>query len=191
MNKDKKTIRQKNEQIRQLNNKIDLLESKIDLLETKLEYYRELALVDNLTKLYNRRALIENKGYNSVIFADIDHFKEINDKYGHDAGDKILVELGDFFRSNIRETDCAIRYGGDEFLILLKNCPVNEAFEKAKQLRENLSKFNQEFNHNITMSFGVSNLSDKTLEESIKEADSAMYESKDAGRDTITLYELK
>ena len=184
MNKCKKIIKRKNEMLRQYR-------AKVALLEKQLSYYRNLALIDNLTNLYNRRAVQETEGYSSVIFADIDHFKEINDAYGHDEGDKLLRELGEFFRNNIRETDCAIRWGGDEFLILLRNCPVEEAFEKANQLKAKLIEFSKSFDFDLTMSFGVSNLGNKSLEETVKEADSAMYESKEAGRDKVTLYELK
>ena len=188
MNKDKKTIRQKNEQIRQLNNKIDLLESKIDLLETKLEYYRELALVDNLTKLYNRRALIENKGYNSVIFADIDHFKEINDKYGHDAGDKILVFLTERIKACIRATDLVIRWGGEEFVVLLMGASTSVGLRIAEHIRHSVEVTENEVCP-ITISVGVSQYDGKNYHEAVKRADKALYYAKEHGRNMVVHYD--
>ena len=160
-------------------------------LKNQLALYKEAAYKDSLTNLNNRRSLESISDYDCLILGDIDHFKIINDTYGHLVGDEVLVEISSVFKHFVRETDYVCRWGGEEFLIFLKNCDDEDAYGKANLLREKIMELSSEFGFQITMSFGVSNLSDSTLEDAIKNADEAMYESKHNGRNRVTIYQLK
>jgi len=178
----------------------ELLKLRAELLRARLENrklkkelakYKEMAYKDTLTNLNNRRSLESISDYDCLILGDIDHFKIINDTYGHIVGDEVLVEISSVFKHFVRETDYVCRWGGEEFLIFLKNCDDEDAYGKANLLREKIMELSDEFGFEITMSFGVSNLSDSTLEDAIKNADEAMYESKHNGRNRVTVYQLE
>lgn len=178
----------------------ELLKLRAELLRARLENrklkkelakYKEMAYKDTLTSLNNRRSLESISDYDCLILGDIDHFKIINDTYGHLVGDEVLVEISSVFKHFVRETDYVCRWGGEEFLIFLKNCDDEDAYGKANLLREKIMELSDEFGFEITMSFGVSNLSDRTLEDAIKNADEAMYESKHNGRNRVTVYQLE
>lgn len=178
----------------------ELLKLRAELLRARLENrklkkelakYKEMAYKDTLTSLNNRRSLESISDYDCLILGDIDHFKIINDTYGHLVGDEVLVEISSVFKHFVRETDYVCRWGGEEFLIFLKNCDDEDAYGKANLLREKIMELSDEFGFEITMSFGVSNLSDNTLEDAIKNADEAMYESKHNGRNRVTVYQLE
>ena len=173
--------------------KADLLKAKLEnrKLRKELATYKEMAYKDTLTNLNNRRSLESISDYDCLILGDIDHFKIINDTYGHLVGDEVLVEISSVFKHFVRETDYVCRWGGEEFLIFLKNCDDEDAYGKANLLREKIMELSDEFGFEITMSFGVSNLSDSTLEDAIKNADEAMYESKHNGRNRVTVYQLE
>ena len=171
----------------------ELLRARLENRELKKELakYKEMAYKDTLTSLNNRRSLESISDYDCLILGDIDHFKIINDTYGHIVGDEVLVEISSVFKHFVRETDYVCRWGGEEFLIFLKNCDDEDAYGKANLLREKIMELSDEFGFEITMSFGVSNLSDRTLEDAIKNADEAMYESKHNGRNRVTVYQLE
>ena len=178
----------------------ELLKLRAELLRVRLENrklkkelakYKEIAYKDTLTNLNNRRSLESISDYDCLILGDIDHFKIINDTYGHIVGDEVLVEISSVFKHFVRDTDYVCRWGGEEFLIFLKNCDDEDAYGKANLLREKIMELSDEFGFEITMSFGESNLSDNTLEDAIKNADEAMYESKHNGRNRVTVYQLK
>lgn len=173
--------------------KAELLKAKLEnrKLRKELATYKEMAYKDTLTNLNNRRSLESISDYDCLILGDIDHFKIINDTYGHLVGDEVLVEISSVFKHFVRETDYVCRWGGEEFLIFLKNCDDEDAYGKANLLREKIMELSDEFGFEITMSFGVSNLSDSTLEDAIKNADEAMYESKHNGRNRVTVYQLE
>lgn len=160
-------------------------------LKRENELLKEQICKDSLTKLNNRRALENIGAYDSLILGDIDHFKIINDTYGHLVGDRVLVEISLVFKKYVRDTDLVCRWGGEEFLILLKKCNDDDAYTKASLLKEKIMELSDKFGFDITMSFGVSDLSDNTLESAIKNADEAMYESKHNGRNRVTVYQLK
>ena len=173
--------------------KAELLRARLENreLKRKLTMYKEIAYKDTLTNLNNRRSLESISDYDCLILGDIDHFKIINDTYGHLVGDEVLIEISSVFKHFVRETDYVCRWGGKEFLIFLKNCDDEDAYGKANLLREKIMELSDEFGFEITMSFGISNLSDNTLEDAIKNADEAMYESKHNGRNRVTVYQLK
>lgn len=159
-----------------------------------------LAVEDGLTKLYVVRhfkeileqEMAKAKRYNrplSIILSDIDHFKMINDTYGHLAGDFILKEVANIFKSSCRETDIPGRYGGEEFVILLPETNRDGAIEFAERLRKLIEGLTLEYNNikfNITVSFGVAELkNDATAADFIKRADEALYVAKETGRNKV------
>lgn len=158
--------------------------------------YEQQAMHDSLTLLPNRRGM---KGYIqheyerslrsgktfSFLLCDIDLFKKINDEYGHEAGDFILVKVAKLFRASIRKQDIVARWGGEEFLFLLPETNLNEAYLIAEKLRILLS--NNHFFYNdkllkVTVSIGAEALEDKNIDQAINTADKLLYQAKQAGR---------
>ncbi|HIE59284.1 MAG TPA: bifunctional diguanylate cyclase/phosphodiesterase [Hydrogenothermaceae bacterium] len=166
----------------------------------RLFFIRRKIFEDSLTKVYNRKYLgeIENsidlKDY-IVAIVDIDFFKHINDTYGHKVGDEILKQFAQLLKKNLRQEDIIIRYGGEEFLILLKkdrNFNNKKAFAILERLMNAIRSIN--FNNlKITASFGVNLDTDKArnLSDAIKKADLALYKAKREGRDKIEIYTEK
>ncbi len=161
------------------------------------DLYQEMATVDGLTAVYNRRHLDEilpheierAKRYRqplSLLMIDIDDFKKYNDTYGHPAGDKLLKALCQLLLGALRTTDMVFRYGGEEFVVLLLHTFKQEAFEVAKRLL-NLEK--QELP--ITVSIGLSHLLDDGVlskDDLIEQVDKALYQAKQSGKNQICLY---
>lgn len=160
---------------------------------------------DVLTGLYNRSYLEESfdreilrsqrqKSKLAVVMMDIDHFKAINDNYGHEAGDIVLVELGKLLRNRIRKSDIACRYGGEEILLLFFDIDnAEDAFNRVETIREEISQL--AINHHgkiiapLTASFGIAIMpqhGDNQVQ-LIAAADSALYKSKEAGRNRVTM----
>jgi diguanylate cyclase (GGDEF)-like protein len=155
----------------------------------------DMAVTDSLTGLYVRRYFMVKlqeeihraERYNkplSVVMVDLDRFKNINDTYGHDAGDRALKTISQFFQKNIRDIDAIGRYGGEEFVMLIPDADKKAAFCLAERLRKELAKVKLEDLPPITISLGIATYpSDGTdIEELIKKADAAMYEAKRKGR---------
>ncbi len=155
----------------------------------------DMAVTDSLTGLYVRRYFMVKlqeeihraERYNkrlSVVMADLDRFKKINDTYGHDAGDRALQAISKFLQKNIRDVDAIARYGGEEFVMLIPDADKEAAFCLAERLREELAKVKLEDLPPITISLGIATYpSDGTdIEELIKKADAAMYAAKQKGR---------
>ena len=128
--------------------------------------------------------------------ADIDHFKVVNDSYGHDAGDIVLQELGRLLKANIREGDIACRYGGEEFLLIMPGASLETTRERADNLRQSLKnlqvKYQDQLLKSTTISLGVAIFPDHglTAEEVIAAADAALYRAKQAGRDQVEIARL-
>ena len=127
---------------------------------------------------------------------DIDHFKKINDTYGHQAGDYILSTIGKIFSENLRSGDIVMRYGGEEFLCVLCNSKAEGAKKRAEEVREKIENFNfvyRDYKIPITISGGISIFDvekdkQKTPEDLIREADEALYIAKRTGRNKIVTY---
>ena len=152
---------------------------------------------DYLTKLNNRRKIhkvIENeitrsKRYNStfaVILLDIDNFKTTNDSFGHNAGDKVLVQISETILKTIRESDIASRWGGEEFLIFCPHTNVDGAFSLAEKLRINIEKTEFEGAGYKTASLGVTHVEHgDTVQNIIHRADEALYSAKHSGKNMV------
>ena len=169
------------------------------IINRSKEKLSRLALVDQLTLLYNRRYFddilpreVERaRRYSQELclaMIDIDHFKDFNDKYGHQKGDEVLSEVGQIISDNIRLNDIAARYGGEELALILPETPFVNAQLTADKLRsaiegESLLKTGLQ----VTVSVGVSSFEegDNAVAEMIKRADDALYKAKDAGRNRI------
>ena len=121
---------------------------------------------------------------------DVDNFKSINDRLGHDAGDEVLVLISKLLRSAIRSDDSVIRLGGDEFALVLQNCNLETAMARLNAVKTKLADIMlSEDKTNVTMSFGVSIYEEgKSLDAAVKEADMALYFSKETGRNRITAF---
>jgi diguanylate cyclase (GGDEF)-like protein len=159
-----------------------------------------VAFVDPLTSVYNRRYIDVlyfklRKRYNYVLMMiDIDNFKKINDNYGHPFGDKILRNLGNIILQSIRDYDDAIRYGGEEFLIVLYQTGVEEAMEIAEKIRKRFSnlKYEEAPELRVTVSVGIAQaVKGKGLWDTIKLADEALYKAKKLGRDRVEVNYLR
>jgi len=172
--------------------------AELRLLNAKLE---EIALTDALTGLSNRRALIDlartEVGHSrrhgrplAVMMIDIDHFKSINDRYGHHAGDKVLQRVAAVIKRVIRSSDTPVRYGGEEFVVLAPETGQAGALDLAERITQALRRETIETDHQIigiTASCGVAILDkdDQDPEQLLKRADEAMYAAKLAGRDRV------
>ncbi|WCE31596.1 GGDEF domain-containing protein [Vibrio sp. SCSIO 43137] len=164
----------------------------------------KLATKDELTDMLNRRALFDQissqasylKRKNScasVVIADIDHFKKINDSYGHEAGDVAIKQFAATIHSSVRGYDIAARYGGEEFLIFLPGADTETASAVAERIRKETEQQPLDYQGKsipFTASFGVSeyDLTDSS-DVSIARADKALYQSKSLGRNQITIYD--
>jgi diguanylate cyclase (GGDEF)-like protein/PAS domain S-box-containing protein len=169
-----------------------------------------LAFFDPLTKLPNRRMLLDRlqqamsistrRGrYGAVMFLDLDHFKKVNDKQGHEMGDLLLIEAAQRLQSCVRKCDSVTRLGGDEFVVLLEelsnltDAAATQAELVAEKIRNELSQpcMLKSYECHITPSIGISMFCDdrNNAEELIKQADGAMYQAKTAGRNTIRFFD--
>lgn len=163
-----------------------------------------LARTDVLTGLYNRRAFYEqlirlsdySASHNeplSVVMMDVDHFKAINDTYGHAAGDKVLTRVGQIFQNSIQTLDVCSRLGGEEFGVLAPKYNLQDAQVLAEKLRREIEEVRFETDgkqYSVTASFGVaSGLGN--AEEILKQADKAMYKAKENGRNRVAVLAVK
>ncbi|WCL49365.1 sensor domain-containing diguanylate cyclase [Leptospira sp. GIMC2001] len=165
---------------------------------------KKLAFIDELTMIPNRRSFyetfrkllagIQRKHRFAVIgLVDIDNFKEINDKYGHDIGDMVLIHVSKVFIENLREEDTVGRIGGEEFGLLLPETDLEGAYIVLERLRIAVKQYKffvfENFYLNVTISTGFVNIgSEQTVEEIIKCADIALYKAKSAGKDIVSSY---
>ncbi|WP_454783249.1 diguanylate cyclase [Legionella sp. WA2022007384] len=129
----------------------------------------------------------------SIVMVDLDRFKEINDKYGHAAGDSVLASVCRFIMQNMRPYDKIFRVGGDEFLLCYQNTNNELALEITERIRIGISSLKININHNktvhLTASFGISHLKTGiTIEESIENADKALYKAKEEGRNCVRVF---
>jgi diguanylate cyclase (GGDEF)-like protein len=169
---------------------------------------QKLSITDYLTGLYNIRYFYHRfteefsrtrryKFHLSCLMIDIDHFKEINDKYGHRIGDIVLKKFADLLKKHTRKSDVLARYGGEEFIMLLPQTPAQAAVAKAEALRVLIGKhrFSEiKGKRRLTVSIGVSSYPARTIknkEDIITVADNALYKAKSTGRNQVVFYNGK
>ncbi len=168
-------------------------------LECKQEELDYISKNDPLTNIYNRRGLyselkkIETTGSlvgSSVILFDIDHFKLVNDTYGHDVGDSVLTEICEVVKSFIGENEIFARYGGEEFIIVSKGTVLEETCQIAENVRAGVESHNFKTIESLTISLGVSTFRIKDTNDTwIANADAALYKAKSSGRNKVYYYE--
>ena len=186
------------------------LDEASSIIESKytLKLLKKQSIKDPLTNLYNRRYLEETlpliianakRKNNKVGFLmiDVDYFKKVNDKYGHDAGDVILKNVSNILLNSLRESDLAVRFGGEEFLAILTNLKSkNDLFKAAEKIRQTVerAKFNtgKDIIHK-TVSIGGALYPDDCEKswECIKFADLALYKAKNSGRNQVVIFDEK
>lgn len=160
----------------------------------------ETSLTDALTGVGNRRKLDQalaaeisrvrrNGGSLSAIMTDVDHFKRVNDVFGHGAGDKVLARVGELLRSQTRATDIVTRFGGEEFVVLMPHTTLAQAASKAGQLRSMLAgQIMEPLENAVTASFGVAELADEEDQEAfLGRIDTALYQAKADGRNRVVV----
>ena len=181
------------------------LKDKIEEITKLQETLWEQATQDPLTQLFNRRYFNENSNKEiqkaerskkplALLLLDADYFKDVNDRFGHDIGDQVLIKLSKIMIGECRRTDIVCRYGGEEFVILMPETNKNIAFDRAEKIRLRYQKEVSEFLKTpSTISIGIA-MWDKnleTLEEFTKAADKAMYQAKENGRNQVVIYDKK
>ena len=178
------------------------LEEIKNFLHTNLSAFRN---TDHLTELPNRHALdillkqehsrlLREKKQSSVVMLDLDNFKSINDHYGHSVGDDVLKRFAELLSTNIRQCDFVARYGGEEVLIYFANTDCNATFTIAEKLRilihQNPIIITENESIKLTCSLGIASFNDsKTIKQSIADADKALYQAKNNGRNTTVINE--
>jgi two-component system, cell cycle response regulator len=174
-----------------------------DHLRNRLEESIEAAMIDSLTGLHNRRYMeshlrtlvTEASRSNrplSVLMADIDHFKSVNDTYGHDVGDFVLKEFSTRFRRNTRGIDLACRFGGEEFMVIMPDTNMQRAYQVGERLRVAIAadpfQIRPDLGIQVTASVGIATLesADDTPESVFRRADSALFAAKRRGRNRVS-----
>lgn len=188
--------------LKDMGDRVDKLEKETEHYQERLAEQRFKSLQDSLTQLPNRAAFDERYAleYNTfnrdrhdlcIVVADIDHFKSINDNYGHSAGDKTLQVVARALKKAIRVTDFIARFGGEEFVLIMPHSKLEQISVPLEKLRRTIKtipfKFKQK-SVSITISFGATQLREgDSMQEAFDRADEALYEAKNSGRDRIVL----
>jgi len=155
-------------------------------------------IIDPLTKLYNRRHFIEIFNYYidvyeryqrlfSIIFLDIDNFKKINDTYGHQKGDDVLMEISKLIMQKIRNTDMAFRYGGEEIVIILPETDLENTYLLAERIRKSICAKINVNSKPVTVSMGIGTYKGEGLFSFLKRVDNAVYEAKKTGKNKVII----
>lgn len=189
-------IKLKDEVVIQRKRESELIEIN-ELLDTRSKTLEIQAKTDPLTGAFNRLGIEEaislglQEWHNyrkplSLVMIDIDHFKQVNDKYGHDVGDLVLSNLSNIVQQHTRTQDLFARWGGEEFVLVCRDTDLESARAIADKLRELIARQTLHKNITITASFGVATLkTNENLEQLFKAADTALYEAKSAGRNRV------
>ncbi|MBN2244935.1 MAG: diguanylate cyclase [Candidatus Aminicenantes bacterium] len=171
------------------------------------ESLRQQAIHDSLTGLYNRRYLMEmlerevrravrSRDPVGVIMLDLDHFKKINDNYGHESGDVVLQEVGRFLQTHVRQEDIVCRYGGEEFIVIMPGTSLEVCKARARSLWEGIKNIQIQVEgytiSHLSVSIGIAMSLDNNINDAselLRMADAALYKAKEKGRDTIVIAE--
>lgn len=186
--------------IEELNKANAEIEEKNAELKEMIKQLDKLSKTDSLTGLYNRRFMLDriefeadrsedNKISFTIVMGDIDCFKKINDTYGHDFGDFVLREVSNIVKGSIRKNDICARWGGEEYLIMLKDTSLEQGRVLTERLRQTINNHKFIFNGNeatFTMTFGLSEYCHpESIDEVIKKADNALYKGKNSGKNVV------
>jgi diguanylate cyclase (GGDEF)-like protein len=168
-------------------------------LKQQKDKLKEMATRDQLTGLYNRHYLLENASQKvararrhndifSLLMIDVDHFKQINDKFGHRFGDYVLEEVSRALRSSVRKEDIAARFGGEEFIIILDSSNLENSEVKANILRDKVAAIDFD-KCQITISLGVAEFcnENESFDDVLERADQALYQAKNSGRNCVVI----
>lgn len=158
----------------------------------------ELSITDKLTGLYNRQKTDEKLGEEqrkvdryseyicTIMIIDVDHFKSVNDRFGHQSGDSVLRLMAHIFTSTLRDTDVIGRWGGEEFMVILPNTSINQCAIVAENLRHTVEMYPFDLDQPITISIGIGKLKqNQSIHETIAYIDEALYEAKKSGRNQV------
>jgi diguanylate cyclase (GGDEF)-like protein/PAS domain S-box-containing protein len=194
--------KQAQEALQQIN---ENLQARVKDIESLQEQLREQAIRDPLTGVFNRRYLQEtldreiarasrNNQPVGVMIMDVDHFKKVNDSYGHRGGDQMLRALGNLLKTNIRAEDIPCRYGGEEFVIVMPGAPLNIARDRAKLIRAKFDALrvlygNLEMHTTVSLGVAAYPLHGSNAEEVLIRADRALYQAKQNGRNRVVTYQ--
>ena len=160
---------------------------------------KDMAVLDQLTGVGNRNKfkeivnpdtgelLLRDKGEASILLMDIDYFKNINDKFGHEKGDVVLEHMGRILLDSVRSTDYVIRWGGEEFLILMPECEIEDAARVAELIRKKVEDSDCDSCH-VTISVGISFYRGGDCHIAIRKADEALYQAKKSGRNQVVVH---
>lgn len=163
------------------------------------EKLQEMVVHDQLSGAYNRnvmkeiydseagRLIFDTKQQIGMLLIDIDFFKKINDKYGHEAGDRAIVHISNILHDSVRSTDYVIRWGGEEFLIIMPECNAQEAMQIAENMRYKVENLDNDI-CSMSISVGVAMYDGGDYHLTIKKADEAMYRAKRGGRNQVVFY---
>jgi len=203
INRDITHRREMQQELQAANEKLKLQLDKVELLQKKL---REQATRDPLTGLYNRRYLADSfqralvrarreETPVSVAIMDLDHFKDINDTFGHKGGDAVLKAIAELFLRHVRASDIICRYGGEEFTILMSNASLNTAAKRMEDLRkeiEGTSIIYNDKNIHVTLSIGMAGFPDHGEDDEaiLLAADNMLYQSKRNGRNQVSVAKM-
>jgi diguanylate cyclase (GGDEF)-like protein len=166
-------------------------------VERKNAELEKMIITDGLTKLYNHQHLYDQldnevkkaKRYGralSIIMFDIDDFKKVNDSYGHQVGDTVLVKIARELRESVRDVDMVGRYGGEEFLVILPETGLENAHLLADRIRQKISALKYGLDSKITISGGVAELrEDDDVQDIVGSADKLLYRAKQAGKNRV------
>lgn len=173
------------------------------ILQQKNQHLTQLATKDLLTDIHNRHMFVElfskelsqlkrQSNKLALVMIDLDHFKRINDTYGHNIGDYVLKHFASLVSTSVREADLFARWGGEEFVLLLRNAGCDEGYGVAEKIRALLETEKFEGVGQVTCSIGLTEVvDDDTLHSAIERADNAMYAAKDAGRNCTIACEAR
>lgn len=191
-------INQLNDNFNDLIFELDKRTNHLVIEETKRIYQEKLVNTDHLTGAYNRRYLNDfsndylkiikrEKKDLSLLIVDLDDFKNINDTFGHDIGDKVLIQLVKIIKKTIRENDLVVRFGGDEFIVLLPNTNVLNTRIVANKIIEEINEYNKKAEYDFSVSIGISyyQVGDNSIEDLISKADKSLYEAKRIGKNCV------
>ncbi len=166
----------------------------LQMMTRRVNKLSDEAMTDPLTGLYNRKGfevLVKRHAATEehcIIAIDIDHFKKINDKYGHAAGDAVLVALSTRLKNVCVEDEIICRFGGEEFVVFLPETPLTEAANLAENMRSHIDDEDFPYTGKVTISLGVAGVKEMDINLALQQADEALYEAKRAGRNTAVIH---